>query len=199
MDTEINFSALTVALEYFKNKGYIYQEVPWLIPMSDIMITCPKDKYAMEVEEMAPNNGLIGSAEQGFLHLDRIKKLGVGKFVALSPCFRNEVVLDQWHQSYFMKVELYDNRFENPEKELENIIEDARYFFDYYNPLSSVLDPYVKLRETNVVTTYDGYDIEHFGIELGSYGVRQHDSLNWVYGTGIAEPRFSSVLKEFEA
>ena len=31
--------------------------------------------------------------------------------------------------------------------------------------------------------------------ELGSYGFRQHQSLKWIYGTGLAEPRFSNTLK----
>lgn len=38
-------------------------------------------------------------------------------------------------------------------------------------------------------------DIVFRGIELGSYGIREHKYLKWVYGTGLAEPRFSNVLQ----
>jgi hypothetical protein len=31
------------------------------------------------------------------------------------------------------------------------------------------------------------------GFELGSYGVRQYHDITWIYGTGIAEPRFSKI------
>ena len=38
------------------------------------------------------------------------------------------------------------------------------------------------------------YDIEYHGIELGSYGIRHCQFLNWIYGTGCAEPRLSKVM-----
>lgn len=42
------------------------------------------------------------------------------------------------------------------------------------------------------------YDIEgefeNGWIELGSYGARQALFGTWLYGTGLAEPRFSKVL-----
>lgn len=42
-----------------------------------------------------------------------------------------------------------------------------------------------------MVGTTDGYDITYKGIELGSYGMRKCEFLEWVYGTGCAEPRLS--------
>ena len=38
------------------------------------------------------------------------------------------------------------------------------------------------------------YDIDYHGIELGSYGIRHCQFLNWIYGTGCAEPRLSKVM-----
>ena len=32
-------------------------------------------------------------------------------------------------------------------------------------------------------------------IELGSYGTRKYKNIEWVFGTGLAEPRLSRVLK----
>jgi hypothetical protein len=40
-------------------------------------------------------------------------------------------------------------------------------------------------------------DIEFAGIELGSYGIRSCDFLDWVYGTGVAEPRLSSIMGKY--
>lgn len=61
--------------------------------------------------------------------------------------------------------------------------------------------------DSNVITfplnkdkTEDGYDInltvDGEIIELGSYGIRHHKSVLWAYGTGVAEPRFSSALDQ---
>jgi len=30
--------------------------------------------------------------------------------------------------------------------------------------------------------------------ELGSYGIRSCEFLDWIYATGVAEPRFSSLI-----
>jgi hypothetical protein len=37
------------------------------------------------------------------------------------------------------------------------------------------------------------YDIMLDGIEIGSYGHRTCLFCNWIYGTGLAEPRFSRI------
>jgi hypothetical protein len=32
-------------------------------------------------------------------------------------------------------------------------------------------------------------------IEIGSYGMREYENFKWIYGTGMAEPRFSKARK----
>jgi hypothetical protein len=68
---------------------------------------------------------------------------------------------------------------------LEEIIDCANRF------LSNYLDVKVVKLEDYL------YDIVEAktGIELGSYGIREHDNLKWVFGTGLAEPRLSKVLR----
>lgn len=39
-----------------------------------------------------------------------------------------------------------------------------------------------------------GLDIEYDGIELGSYGIRHCDFLDWIYATACAEPRLSRAI-----
>ena len=49
-----------------------------------------------------------------------------------------------------------------------------------------------------VILDANNRDLYAHGIELGSYGQRHmklKTVLDWTYGTGIAEPRFSEVLK----
>ena len=62
---------------------------------------------------------------------------------------------------------------------------------------------YVDITRINFVNTSSetgarSIDIEVDGVEVGSYGIREYkcgDKIyTWVYGTGVALPRFSKVL-----
>ena len=68
------------------------------------------------------------------------------------------------------------------DKNLESIVQTCLEFFQKYLPGSEV------------VKTECGYDIEWKGYELGSYGIRSCEFLDWIYATGVAEPRFSSLI-----
>lgn len=52
----------------------------------------------------------------------------------------------------------------------------------------------MKLQITKVEIDEFSYDLEINNIEVGSYGIRQYKNLFWVYGTGLAEPRFSQAI-----
>jgi len=60
------------------------------------------------------------------------------------------------------------------------------FFSDYFNE--------IRLKETGK----DMFDIDAIingkSYELGSYGIRDCEFLTWIYGTGLAEPRTSSLL-----
>lgn len=56
-----------------------------------------------------------------------------------------------------------------------------KFFKKYFNNL-------------DIIETEIGFDIEWGGYEIGSYGVRECDFLKWIYGTGCAEPRMSSLI-----
>lgn len=175
----INWTYLSEAIHYYKGCGYSYVELPWAIPMSSIMLTCPSWELAYVLDDS--KEGLVGSAEQAFLHQALTGKLPKGKYVSCGPCFRREPHVDVWHQTQFMKVELFQT-IDSLKTELQQAMTDCYGFFKQY---TSALQ---------VVKTEIGWDIEVSGIEIGSYGVRTHEGLSWVYATGLAEPRFSSVL-----
>ena len=48
-----------------------------------------------------------------------------------------------------------------------------------------------------ILETDIGYDITINGEELGSYGIRKCEFLKWIYGTGCAEPRLSTLIKKY--
>lgn len=56
----------------------------------------------------------------------------------------------------------------------------------------------IKNNDPDPISVSQAYDIvtDLQKIELGSYGIRQHPSVGrWVYGTGLAEPRYSYAIE----
>lgn len=177
----VNWERLARCLAYYKGIGFSEVSVPWYVAPEISRITCPNEKRTMTI----PTHGvLVGSAEQSFLALDKAGILGKGCFVAISPCFRNEDFTGRFHQKHFMKVEVYDNQTVTTNR-MEQLVDYARAFF------KTECDPGMDLSRLN---TDDGVDIILNGVEIGSYGVREMDGLQWVYGTGLAEPRFSAAI-----
>src|SRR3989338_4820259 len=176
MDLEL----ITFAETFYQSKGYQKIDVPWAIDKDVLDITLPAGKKGVDLLDKK----LVGSAEQSYLQLLKEKKILTGKYVATTPCFRDDNI-DELHQHYFLKTELIHIYLQGNrvEKDIEKIINDALEFFRFFLP--------VKKQQTDI-----GYDIvdERDGIELGSYGIRQHQfsenyKVQWVYGTGIALPR----------
>lgn len=179
MSPKIDWTMLSKAVDYYHNRGYRYVEVPWVVSDAVHRLTCPRDEWIMRSDLGA----LVGSSEQSFLSLDLDGKLEKGRWLACTPCFRPDIP-DDLHQQYFMKVELYVNLDPTVEK-VQDVITHAMAFFTAHAP-----------GRTEVVRTGEAsWDIDIGGIEVGSYGYREAGDLKWVFGTGIAEPRFSTAMK----
>ena len=178
---EINWKLLYQTVDYFTGLNFKYIEVPWLVPSEISKITF-KNTDTISGLSTLKYGDLIGSSEQSFIYLSLYKNLPLGRYIAVSPCFREDEI-DRLHQRHFMKAELFitdDTSFSS----LYNVIDMCSRNF------STMLGEVVELVETE-----DGYDIVHNGIELGSYGVRTHNDLTWIYATALAEPRFSDLNK----
>lgn len=179
----INYSLIGKAIKKYKKLGYSYMEVPWMVGTKATYSTMPEDGSAFAVKGKYLDDYLVGSAEQSFVQLILDKKLKNGKYVAATPCFRDNPE-DEYHQKTFFKVELihYSRKVFFQESDLHDVLADA------LTVLSGLTDKKIKTVKTNI-----GYDLEIDGIEIGSYGIRYFQGVNWVYGTGLAEPRFSKV------
>ena len=176
--TMIDYSIINSSILYYNRLGYNRVETPWLVPACIDDITRPKT--ATPYELVHNHKRLVASGEQSFLYQNLKGFLPKGKYQTVTPCFRDEKI-DLIHCKYFIKNELIitDNV---SDKSLDDIINDALSFFKKYLP------------ESKVETTDIGFDIVCNGIELGSYGIRSCPFLDWVYGTGCAEPRTSSLI-----
>jgi hypothetical protein len=183
MGGAVDWGLIAKAISHYQQLGYVYVEAPWVVPTEVLMATCPHERYLIQ----STLGGLVGSAEQSFIHLRKNQGLPPGKYVACTPCFRNEDVVDHLHQKTFMKVELYET---SPKTDIGifAIMHDALGFFERIIPA----EKHHALKA--VLTTALSFDIELGGIEIGSYGFRSHEGIEWLYGTGLAEPRFSTAL-----
>lgn len=189
----INWNQLSDAVAYYKGLGYTYVETPWYVESKTGMITCPSRHMMLQLE---PDDHdawtMVGSAEQGFLqriidgNLDKNKT-----YLSCGPCIRKEEIYDDLHLPQFMKVELFRHC-----KDIKEADAVATEFIDNafsYMRGFCLNDESIEKTETDDPSCID---IEINGIEVGSYGTRYYESVGWwVYGTGLAEPRFSTALK----
>lgn len=180
----INYHNIANALQFYQSKGFQPIEVPWAVSEEAVTLTAPPNatKYPLHKEGY-----LVASGEQGFIDLMIGGRLAPGAYSCTTPCFRDDK-LDELHQRYFLKVELIDT-LSVDETRLEQLVSYCSEFF------SSVVGKNLKVVETSPedpLQVGQAYDITHKGIELGSYGIRQHHKVGrWIYATGCAEPRLS--------
>lgn len=184
MDTAVNWHRISQAVSWYTSLGYKYIEVPWVVDDAPYSVTRPPGAPAYATL----GGNLVASGEQSFMQL-MDNGVSVGKSVCCTPCFRAEPRYDELHFPYFMKVELIHKS--GGKEDLNEIIGDAYNFFENWCSV-----------RCDVVNMPDGtYDIvdKYTGIELGSYGIRRWKDFSWVYGTGVAEPRTSQVVRKQKA
>jgi len=182
----------------------------WSVAESTVKITAPKDAALFLHKEGRPKgiegvpDGedliLVASGEQSLLELVQINSQFnlpfKSRFLAITPCFRDEFVLSPFTRSYFMKVELFDN--ENPtENSLKEIIDLCHAWFSKHIKCEIVETNQSESDPIAISSTYDivSPSLVEGPIELGSYGIRQHPTIGkWIYATGCAEPRLSAAI-----
>jgi aspartyl/asparaginyl-tRNA synthetase len=175
----IDYKILDDSLKYYETNGFKRIEAPWTVSAYVDDITKPKEQTPFELKHN--NKRLVASGEQSFLYLYLKEFLPLGQYQTITPCFRMEA-FDFSHTKYFMKNELIKTDVVNQE-ELMKVIDISLIFFRTYIP------------DAQLVKTDIGYDIMYKEHELGSYGIRKCEFLEWIYGTGCAEPRLSKIIE----
>jgi hypothetical protein len=175
----INYQILSFSQKFYQLKGFQIIDAPWYITKSIDEITKPSDR-----ESIITNFGdcLPASGEQSFLAIwDQLED--GGKYQTITPCYRRELVEDEWHLPHFMKNELIIKG--GQDKDVIWIAKACQQFFEIYSK-----------KQVDLKLTDEGIDLEIDGIEIGSYGLRVFNDMQWVYGTGCAEPRFSKLMNK---
>lgn len=184
----INYSLLDKSISHYTEHGFKRIESPWAV--SEYIIDLTLDNPIRHKNKLLHNNKcLVGSGEQSFLYLMLKDFLPRGKYQTITPCFRDEPFFDLTHTKYFMKNELINT--ENVSKlYLIEIIDAALLFFRQYFEKVELIDNHSKTPSYVINVKIDNNEYE-----IGSYGIRKTDWCEWIYGTGLAEPRFSTLLK----
>lgn len=175
----INYSILHESTKYYEKHGFQRIEAPWTVSPYIDNITKPVDVTPFELKHN--DKRLVGSGEQSFLYLYLKEFLPLGQFQTITPCFRYET-FTLLNSKYFMKNELIKTD-DVSEDALQEVIEIALGFFRSYIP------------DVRVVDVDGSYDIMWGDYELGSYGIRHCEFMDWIYATGVAEPRLSSLIR----
>jgi hypothetical protein len=178
----INYLNIHESVEHYAKLGYQRVETPWMV--SSAVSSMTKPPHGTDFDQGA--KVLVASGEQSFLYQYAKGALPPGTFQTVTPCFRREEY-DATHQKYFLKNELI-NTADVDELTMWNMVEHARAFFNAWLPSSLVSVVNTGYQACDIVCTLNGTDYE-----LGSYGIRENEMLQWVYGTGCAEPRLSFV------
>lgn len=186
----INYDVLHKALKYFSKHGFTQIEVPWRVSKEAINVTFNSNESFKSDDKF-----LVGSAEQGFLELQLQGKLtSSGQYMSVSPCFRNEVV-DYYHQQEFIKLELiYFSNFEINKDDVQ-FVTFRQFVVSFITKKLNVKPSDIIIMQTNDKSSLHSEDILINGLEYGSYGVRTFKDFYYIYGTGIALPRFSKIYK----
>lgn len=189
MQEIIDYSILYKALKYFSKKGFKQVEVPWRVSKEAIEGTFKSSESFKSDDKF-----LIGSAEQGFLELYLQNKLKDSQLMSVSPCFRNEIP-DYYHQQEFIKLELI--YFSNYQISYSDIQYQAfkRFIISFIIKKLKIKTSNIVILRTNESNSIYSEDILINGIEYGSYGIRQFQGIYYIYGTGIALPRASKIIK----
>lgn len=178
----IDWNLIAEAVNFYKKIGYTYIETSWFCNSEALSVTLPKDKNGIKAWHPVSEFGyLVGSAEQSFIQMMLEGKLPKGLYCAATPCFRDDAI-DELHFNTFFKVELIEVSPINSGMTVPLMISDAREFMEEHTNQA------IELVKTDV-----GYDLNINNIEVGSYGYRKYKDINWIYGTGLALPRFSQA------
>lgn len=173
---------LSQAFQFYQKIGYQYCEVPYLLPEGYTHLTKPHNDRSYILQDSLfsqQNQELVGSAEQSFIYLMVNKQLPNHKLCAITPCFRTDNY-NNTHFPWFMKCELF---------QLSDNIEDCQWMiYDAFTFYSTVA-PYSQLEV--IQTGHESWDINYNGIEIASFGLRRFNFGTFIYGTGLALPRFT--------
>lgn len=184
-DPSLQLAKISHAHVVAMSLGFTPIDVPWIVSEPSLAVTF-SGLPLMTNGRDEHKGGLIGSGEQGFLEIwDKLSP--DTKYVTTTPCFRVEQeykpgIVEPW----FLKTELIWVKPANPDQAVSLLLKSARRIMGCW------------ARNLTETKTAEGVDLYLAGHEVGSYGYRSIGGRSWAYGTGLAEPRFTTALRSYK-
>ena len=212
----IDYALLARARQFYENKGFQYIEVPWLVEPAVSAQTKPHRDESFTLRAGSFSDSpleLVGSAEQGFMQLMKNLQLKPGHYQSISPCFRLESDYTRTHLPWFIKLELFSNFQSSGADNLypthEALVNVAKEFFTSLL-LQRELESQLEIKDEHLAALkaeinsqlrvvevgQEMQDIYLQQLEVGSYGKRHCQWGEFLYGTGLALPRWSLAHHE---
>lgn len=178
----IDWSLIAKAVHFYSQSGYTQTETPYAIPVHYHYYTKPHNDQSFVLNDglfKEDYHELVGSAEQGFIYLLLNGKINPNsRLFSVTPCFRYDNY-DLLHQPWFIKLELF-----HYSDSLDDLFTMLNLALSFYQGLSK--------DTVNIVqTATHSYDLEINDIEIASFGFRTVEKETFIYGTGLALPRFT--------
>jgi hypothetical protein len=189
--TPNSFLLLQEALAYWRELGYLFVDLPWVIERHYIEATRPS---GAPVGLETPYGFLVASGEQSFLKLASEGKLHEAPgYIGWTPCFREEPAFTQLQHLGFLKAELHIP-VESVAHGLEALPRLLTRQQELFENLAQMMN-YYEAEITLEIISAQQTDILVNGVEVGSYGVRSFEGRSYLYGTALALPRFTQALR----
>ena len=196
----IDYALIDRATRYYADRGYQRIETPWLVSKDIADLTKPLNAstYIVQKDTEQKQKVFVASGEQSFLYLiNKGHMPRVGRYQTVTPCLRDDA-WDTTHMKNFIKLELIEYSARSTDMDSLVLREHNKLYVERVVDIAlSFFATLVDKTCLEVVDTSAGYsvsyDINYNGIEIGSYGFRSCVFCDWVYATGIAEPRFSRL------
>lgn len=185
----MDYGLIAKAAEFYGERYAYVPDAPWSVDREAYYATKPPDAgpdITLCVEGQ-PTRYMVASGEQSFIQM-MIDGRFIKRAYCITPCFRPDKY-DYLRRPQFEKLELINADDVTPAN-LYHMMHDAASFFERF----------VEIRFLQ--TGPASFDIieKRTRIELGSYGLREHRlpdgrHMEWIYGTGCAEPRLSTAMR----
>jgi hypothetical protein len=203
----IDYALLGRALALWGRQGFQQVEAPWRVGLSVIALTKPPHVDRADYLLAGTGKALVASGEQSLLYQACKGFLPPGRYMTVTPCFRNDDH-GPYHAKQFLKLEVMVLGAADWAPTQRDVVVLANTAADIAAQLAPEAighlgtspvggdDPLAVAgtSQLDLVLEIAGREIE-----LGSYGARRAPFAAWLYGTGLAEPRFSGATAELAA
>lgn len=177
----IDSNLLYEAMAFYKQRGYQFISVPLIVDPDITRFTLPDDRVA---KPHGTFGEYVGSAEQSIYQMIKDGVHLPDRMLAITPCQRDEPVLDESHLEIFLKIELASLDLNHTHFNIRNDV------LDFLNHIQ--IDGVESVMQDDDVS----YDINVNDVEVGSFGYRWYNDTLVSFGTGLALPRLSYAVSK---